>query len=92
MNIFLNKFRLDAVEDITNHSTFGDTFASIAKGLPDLERVVARIHAKNCRIMNFVKVLGVSLCFMECMDILLILSLQAFRKLSRGMEKLADES
>ena len=76
-----------------NHSTFEATFTSIAKGLPDLERVVARIHAKNCRIKDFVKVLGVSLCFMEYMDILLIiLSLQAFRKLSRGMEKLADES
>ena len=53
---------------------------------------MARIHAKNCHIKDFVKVLGVSLCFMEYMDILLILSLQAFRKLSRGMEKLADES
>ena len=64
LNIFFDKFRLDAVEDIMNHSTFGDTFTSIAKGLPDLERVVARIHAKNCRIKDFVKVLGVSLCFM----------------------------
>ena len=75
-----------------NNSTFEETFTSIAKGLPDLERVVARIHAKNCRIKDFVKVLGVSLCFMEDVDILLILSLQAFRKLSRGMAKLADES
>ena len=71
-----------------NHSTFKDTLRSIAKGLPDPERVVA----KNCRIKDFVKVLGVSLCFVEYMDILLILSLQAFRKLSRGMAKLADES
>lgn len=75
-----------------NHSTFEDTFTSIAKGLPDLERVVARIHAKNCRVKDFVKVLDVSLCFMEYMDILLIVNLQAFRKLSRGMAKLADES
>ena len=75
-----------------NHSTFEATFTSIAKGLPDLERVVARIHAKNCRIKDFVKVLGVSLCFTESIDILLILNFQAFRKLSRGMVKLADES
>ena len=65
LNIFLNKFRLDAVQDIMNHSTFEATFTSIAKGLPDLERVVARIHAKNCRIKDFVKVLGVSLSFLE---------------------------
>ena len=75
-----------------NHSTFEATFTSIAKGLPDLERAVARIHAKNCRIKDFVKVLGVSLCSMESMDILLIFILKAFRKLSRGMVKLADES
>jgi DNA mismatch repair protein MSH6 len=53
-----------------NHPTFEATFTSIAKGLPDLERIVARIHAKNCRIKDFVKVLGVSLFFMEAMDIL----------------------
>ena len=50
-----------------NQSAFGDTFASIAKGLPDLERVVARIHAKNCRVKDFIKVLGVSLRFMKYM-------------------------
>jgi hypothetical protein len=27
----------------------------IAKGLPDLERVVTRIHAKNCRTKDFVE-------------------------------------
>ena len=46
-----------------NHSTFEDTFTSITKGITDLERVVALIHAKNCRIKDFVKVSGVSLCF-----------------------------
>jgi DNA mismatch repair protein MSH6 len=57
---FLNEFRLDAVQDIINHPTFEATFMSIAKGLPDLERVVARVHAKNCRIKDFIKVLGVN--------------------------------
>ena len=32
----------------------------IAKGLPDLERIVSRIHAKNCKIKDFLKVLAVS--------------------------------
>ena len=58
-----------------NRSTSGDTFTSIAKGLPDLERVIAHIHAKNCRIKDFVRVLGVSQCFMKDIDDILVLSL-----------------
>jgi DNA mismatch repair protein MSH6 len=53
--------RLDAVEDILNHSTFEADFADIAKGLPDLERIVSRIHANNCKVKDFLKVLAVSL-------------------------------
>ncbi|KAI3597469.1 dna mismatch repair protein msh6 [Moniliophthora roreri] len=50
--------RLDAVEDLMNHPTFESKFMEIAKGLPDLERVVSRIHAKNCKVKDFLKVLG----------------------------------
>ena len=50
-----------------NQSVFGDTFASITKGLPDLEHVSARIHAKNCCVKDLIKVLGVSLHFMKYM-------------------------
>ncbi|KAJ7695011.1 muts domain V-domain-containing protein [Mycena olivaceomarginata] len=64
--------RLDAVEDIMNHPTFESDFMEIAKGLPDLERIVSRIHAKNCTIRDFLKVLN------------------AFKKLSNGMTRLAD--
>ncbi|KAF8348581.1 muts domain V-domain-containing protein [Amanita rubescens] len=66
--------RLDAVQDIMNHPTFEASFTEIAKGLPDLERVVSRIHSKNCRVKDFLKVLS------------------AFKKLSHGFVKLADES
>lgn len=67
-------FRLDAVQDIMNHPTFEATFTGIAKGLPDLERVVARVHAKNCRIKDFVKVLVVSrLMFFLC-DLWILIS------------------
>lgn len=52
--------RLDAVEDIMNHPTFEADFVEIAKGLPDLERIVSRIHANNCKIKDFLKVLAVS--------------------------------
>ncbi|KAK7056522.1 DNA mismatch repair protein msh6 [Paramarasmius palmivorus] len=50
--------RLDAVEDLMNHATFESKFTEIAKGLPDLERVVSRIHAKNCKVKDFLKVLA----------------------------------
>jgi hypothetical protein len=40
-----------------NHPMFENDFMEIAKGLPDLERIVSRIHAKNCKIRDFLKVL-----------------------------------
>ncbi|GBE83778.1 DNA mismatch repair protein [Sparassis crispa] len=49
--------RLDAVEDLMEHLTFEAEFTSIAKGLPDLERIVSRIHAKSCKVKDFIKVL-----------------------------------
>ncbi|KAJ7184166.1 hypothetical protein C8R46DRAFT_1063114 [Mycena filopes] len=50
--------RLDAVQDIMNHPDFEKDFMEIAKGLPDLERIVSRIHAKNCTIRDFLRVLA----------------------------------
>ena len=52
-------FRLDAVQDLIEHPTFESAFAEIAKGLPDLERVVSRIHARSCKVKDFLKVLAV---------------------------------
>ena len=51
--------RLDAVQDLLEHPTFEAEFTKIAKGLPDLERIVSRIHAKNCKVKDFLKVLAV---------------------------------
>ena len=53
--------RLDAVEDLMNHPTFEGDFMGVAKGLPDLERIVSRIHAKNCKVRDFLKVLKVAI-------------------------------
>lgn len=39
--------------------SFEEQFVKVAKGLPDLERIVSRIHAKNCKIKDFLKVLSV---------------------------------
>ncbi|KAF9485007.1 DNA mismatch repair protein Msh6 [Pholiota conissans] len=49
--------RLDAVQDILNHPTYEATFTQVAKGIPDLERIVSRIHAKTCKVRDFLKVL-----------------------------------
>jgi DNA mismatch repair protein MSH6 len=51
--------RLDAVEDLMKHPTFEEGFMDLAKGLPDLERLVSRIHAKNCKVKDFLKALAV---------------------------------
>lgn len=53
--------RLDAVEDLMRNPAFETEFMEIAKGLPDLERIVSRIHAKNCKVKDFLKVLKVVL-------------------------------
>ncbi|KAG6917118.1 hypothetical protein DXG01_003784 [Tephrocybe rancida] len=50
--------RLDAVQDLIDHQTFEAKFMELAKGMPDLERVVSRIHAQNCKVRDFLKVLG----------------------------------
>lgn len=43
------------------YPAFETEFMEIAKGLPDLERIVSRIHAKNCKVKDFLKVLKVML-------------------------------
>jgi hypothetical protein len=40
---------LDAVEDLLANPNFGALFDSMAKKLPDIERMLSRIHAKSCK-------------------------------------------
>ena len=56
---------LDAVQDLIDHPTFESDFGEVSKGLPDLERIVSRIHAKNCRVKDFLKVLDVRAPFVS---------------------------
>lgn len=49
--------RLNAVQELINHETFEEEFTKLVKGLPDLECIVSRIHAINCKVKDFVKVL-----------------------------------
>ncbi len=52
--------RLDAVDDIMDNPACEDSFTSLARGLPDLERIVSRIHAGSCKPRDFLKLLAVS--------------------------------
>ena len=51
--------RLDAVQDLIDHPTFEHDFTQLAKGIPDLERIVSRVHANNCKVNDFLKLLSV---------------------------------
>lgn len=42
--------------DLMDDHTFPEAFRKVAKGLPDLERLVSRIHAGHCKQSDFVKV------------------------------------
>ncbi|KAK4995763.1 DNA mismatch repair protein msh6, partial [Elasticomyces elasticus] len=49
--------RLDAVDALNADSTVTESFtASLAK-LPDLERLISRVHAGRCKAQDFVKIL-----------------------------------
>jgi DNA mismatch repair protein MSH6 len=50
--------RLDAVEGIMDNPHFDETFSKVVKGLPDLERIIARVHAKSCAVKDFLKLLN----------------------------------
>ncbi|GAA5837892.1 hypothetical protein JCM9279_004059 [Rhodotorula babjevae] len=49
--------RLDAVEDLLANATFATSFDVMGKKLPDLERMLSRIHGKTCRKADFLKVI-----------------------------------
>ncbi|KAL4885576.1 muts domain V-domain-containing protein [Aspergillus karnatakaensis] len=49
--------RLDAVDALNADSGVRDQFSSQLTKMPDLERLISRIHAANCRAQDFVKVL-----------------------------------
>ena len=49
--------RLDAVESLNADSTVRDQFTSQLVKMPDLERLISRIHAGVCKAQDFVRVL-----------------------------------
>ncbi|KAG8533054.1 uncharacterized protein KY384_001837 [Bacidia gigantensis] len=50
--------RLDAVDAMNADTTVKDRFTSELSKLPDLERMISRIHARSCKPQDFVKVLN----------------------------------
>ena len=49
--------RLDAVESLNADATVRDQFISNLTKLPDLERMLSRIHAGSCKAQDFVRVI-----------------------------------
>lgn len=49
--------RLDAVDALNADSTIMDNFSTSLSKLPDLERLISRVHANRCRAQDFLKVL-----------------------------------
>jgi len=49
--------RLDAVDTLNANDTFRDVFTSQLSKLPDLERLISRVHAGNSKAQDFVRVL-----------------------------------
>ncbi|KAJ8324765.1 DNA mismatch repair protein msh6 [Batrachochytrium dendrobatidis] len=57
-SIDLLNSRLDAIDDFTSMVGLLDTVRSNISKLPDLERIVARIHTKSCHIKDFILALA----------------------------------
>lgn len=49
--------RLDAVDSLNADATIRNQFTAQLTKLPDLERIISRIHAGSCRALDFVRVL-----------------------------------
>lgn len=49
--------RLDAVDSLNADTKVRDRFTSQMTKMPDLERLISRVHAGTCKVQDFVKVL-----------------------------------
>ncbi|USP82318.1 hypothetical protein yc1106_09592 [Curvularia clavata] len=49
--------RLDAVDALNKNSSITENFSGSLSKLPDLERLISRVHAGRCRAQDFLKVL-----------------------------------
>ena len=49
--------RLDAVENLNQHMDIHEALSKQLVGIPDLERLISRIHAKRCQVKEFLSTL-----------------------------------
>lgn len=49
--------RLDAVDALNANDNFRQVFVSQLSKVPDLERLISRVHAGSCRVVDFLRVI-----------------------------------
>lgn len=49
--------RLDAVDALNADDTFRQVFVSQLARIPDLERLISRVHAGTCKVIDFLRVI-----------------------------------
>lgn len=47
--------RLDAVQDLMEHTSISETFSKVCRNMPDMERIISRVHAGKCKQADFLK-------------------------------------
>ncbi|KAK0537132.1 DNA mismatch repair protein msh6 [Tilletia horrida] len=60
--------RLDAVDDFMRDTAFEDAFGAFARKLPDIERIMPRIHAGKAKPRDFTNVLNAFTRFARAVD------------------------
>ncbi|KAF9923433.1 DNA mismatch repair protein msh6 [Linnemannia zychae] len=80
--------RLDAVEDLMRVPGFIELFEAKCARIPDLERIVSRIHAGSCKITEFLVVLS---AFRTLMDTSRRLSSYTSQFRSKKLSSVLDE-
>eukprot|EP01135_Chromosphaera_perkinsii_P005658 Nk52_evm29s356 gene=Nk52_evmTU29s356 len=74
MNIPELNGRYDAIEDLSSNTDLLDEISSALSSLPDLERLVSRVHTKHCKVKDFLVTLK---GFREVSDLMKILKSNA---------------
>jgi len=49
---------LDAIEDFMKNPDLGDKLVNLMKPIPDLERLLCRVHSKTARLSDFLNTLN----------------------------------
>ncbi|WVQ80465.1 hypothetical protein IAT38_002570 [Cryptococcus sp. DSM 104549] len=83
--------RLDAVDDLMTHPRFAGDFTQLCKNLPDLERLISRIHAGSVKQSDFLKVVGAFTKLQKGLDALTDMSSSFDSTSVRGLLRTAPD-